>query len=273
MVSRRFGPRTQARSQALQLMFQAEATERSVASVLAGPYVLALDDEATIAEPLDEFAERLALGADDMREGLDAVSSTFSRNWSRTRMPSVDRNLLRLAIYEMLEVEEVAHAVTIDESVELAKAFGTDESSRFVNGLLGRVSDRIVEGADIVADALATQRALEEERAAAEAAAAEAAAAEEAARAASEAEGTDEPVRSEATGETPEPTDEAVAEAAAEDDQATDEAAVTDDQADGEALGEASAITGEPAADVDAADGHTEAAGDLESGETQDGDA
>jgi iron only hydrogenase large subunit-like protein len=124
MVSRRFGPRTQARSQALQLLFQAEATERSVASVLAGPYVLALDDEASTAEPLDEFAERLALGADDMREGLDAVISTFSRNWSLTRMPSVDRNLLRLAIYEMLEVDDVDVAITTREYARLVEKAG-----------------------------------------------------------------------------------------------------------------------------------------------------
>ena len=228
MVSRRFGPRTQARSQALQLLFQAEATERSVASVLAGPFVLALDDEAAVAEPLDEFAERLALGADDMREGLDAVISTFSRNWSLTRMPSVDRNLLRLAIYEMLEVEEVAHAVTIDESVELAKAFGTDESSRFVNGLLGRVSDRILEGADIVGDALATQRALEEERLAAEAAAAAAAAEEEAARAASEAAEADE---ADAKDETSEASDEATVADATTSDDAVDESDADDEPA------------------------------------------
>ena len=65
-------------------------------------------------------------------------------------MPSVDRNLLRLAIYEMLEVDEVAIAVTIDESVELAKAYGTDESSRFINGLLGKVASDMESGARII---------------------------------------------------------------------------------------------------------------------------
>ena len=64
-------------------------------------------------------------------------------------MPAVDRNLLRLALYEMLDVEEVAVPVTIDESVELAKIYGTDDSYRFVNGLLGRVSDDIDAGVDI----------------------------------------------------------------------------------------------------------------------------
>ena len=102
--------------------------------MLAGAY--ALSDE----EPLDDYGRELALGTDLMRDELDAIISRASTNWSLDRMPSVDRNLLRLALYEMLRVDEVAIAVTIDESVELAKAYGTDESSRFVNGLLGSIA-------------------------------------------------------------------------------------------------------------------------------------
>ena len=148
MSNRTFGGRTLARSQALQLLFQAEATKRLVAEVLQGPYALSQDD------PLDEFAEQLALGADDMRHELDAVIGATSTNWAVGRMPSVDRNLLRLALYEMLYVDEVAIAVTIDEYVELAKAYGTDESSRFVNGLLGRVARSMDAGTDVVSEAL-----------------------------------------------------------------------------------------------------------------------
>ena len=95
----------------------------------------------------------LARGADDMRSDLDAVIEVTSSNWSISRMSSVDRNLLRLALYEMLEVDEVAVAVTIDESVELAKAYGSDDSFRFINGLLGRVARRMDEGVDVVAAA------------------------------------------------------------------------------------------------------------------------
>ncbi len=149
MSSRKFGGRTLARSQALQLLFQAEATGRTVPQVLAGPYALSQDD------PLDEFGERLALGADDLRHDLDAVIVQYSTNWSLKRMPSVDRNLLRLALFEMFYVDEVAVPVTIDESVELAKAFGTDESSRFINGLLGRVASYLEAGVDVVGEACA----------------------------------------------------------------------------------------------------------------------
>lgn len=142
---RKFGGRTLARSQALQLLFQAEMLDRSVEEILAGPYALSQDD------PLDEYGEELAVGADNKRDQLDAVITRASTNWPVSRMPMTDRNLLRLSLYEMLFVDEVAVAVTIDESVELAKAYGTDESSRFVNGLLGRVASEFEDGVDVIA--------------------------------------------------------------------------------------------------------------------------
>ena len=181
-MSTHFGGRTLARSQALQLLFQAEANTRAVLDVLDGEYALSQG-------PLDDYARRLALGADECRPDLDAVIATRSTGWSVSRMNAVDRNLLRLALYEMLYVDEVDVAVTIDECVELAKAYGTDESSRFVNGILGRVADDLEAGVDVVAAARAAARAgAAETRAAAEAAAVgEAATAHDAAADAGEA--------------------------------------------------------------------------------------
>ena len=143
-MSTHFGGRTLARSQALQLLFQAEANARAVIDVLDGEYALSQG-------PLEDYARRLALGADERRPELDAVISARSTGWSLSRMNAVDRNLLRLALYEMLYVDEVDIAVTIDECVELAKAYGTDESSRFVNGILGRVTDDLEAGVDVLA--------------------------------------------------------------------------------------------------------------------------
>jgi N utilization substance protein B len=100
--------------------------------------------------PLDPYAERLALGVEDSRDDLDAVIAARAENWSIGRMPAVDRNLLRIALYEMLSVSDVDVAVAIDECVELAKAYGTEESPRFVNGLLGRVADQIEAGENVV---------------------------------------------------------------------------------------------------------------------------
>lgn len=145
--SRRLVGRTLARCQALQLLFQAEVSDRSVPDVLAGEYVLS-------EGPLDEYAERVARGAYDHIADLDAVLSRSARNWSLSRMSVTDRNLLRIALYEMLYVDEVDTAVCISECVELAKAFGSsDESSRFVNGVLGRIAADVAEGVDIVARA------------------------------------------------------------------------------------------------------------------------
>ena len=143
-MSIHFGGRTLARSQALQLLFQAEANDRAVIEVLDGDYALS-------EGPLDDYARQLALGADESRPDLDAIISARATGWKLSRLNSVDRNLLRLALYEMLSVDEVDVPVTIDECVELAKAYGTDESSRFVNGLLGRVADDIEAGRDVVA--------------------------------------------------------------------------------------------------------------------------
>ena len=128
------GGRRLSRSLALQIIFQAEATGRTVEDVLAGAY--ALD-----GGPLDEYAESLARGADGLRAEIDALLERFSENWTPERMPSVDRNLLRLAVYEMLVVDEVDVSIAIDEAVELAKLYGTDDSSKFVNGVLGRIAE------------------------------------------------------------------------------------------------------------------------------------
>lgn len=136
--------RTLARCQALQLLFQAEACGRSVDDVLASDYVLS-------EGPLLDYAEQLARGTASRLSDLDAVLTRAARNWSLGRMSATDRNLLRLALYEILYVKDVDPAVSINECVELAKAFGSsDESSRFVNGILGSVVSDITNGVDVV---------------------------------------------------------------------------------------------------------------------------
>ena len=175
MGGKRFGPRTNARIQAMQLLFQAEANNRTVADVIEG------GDYALSDGPLDPYGEQVARGAAGKRRELDAVIDVTSPNWGLTRMPAVDRNLLRVALYEMLWVDEVAVSVAISEAVELAKAFGTPDSSRFVNGLLGEIARKLEAGEDVVTPAVeeAYRRHAEAVRRAAE---------EEARRAAEEAE-------------------------------------------------------------------------------------
>ena len=128
--------RTLARSQALQILFQAEALDLSVDTVLAGDYLISKG-------PLDAYAVELARGCHDNIDRIDYALKSVSMNWSLYRMPGTDRNLLRLAVYEMRFLTgdaAIDDAVIINEAVEIAKAYGTDESSRFVNGVLGRIS-------------------------------------------------------------------------------------------------------------------------------------
>ena len=127
--------RTLARSQALQILFQAEALDKPVDQVLDGDFLLSKG-------PLHEYAEKLARGCYANLDRIDNALHEVSDNWSLYRMPSADRNLLRIAVYEMrLQTDDpIDDAVVINEAVEVAKAYGTDESARFVNGVLGRIA-------------------------------------------------------------------------------------------------------------------------------------
>ena len=83
-----------------------------------------------------ERARELVAGTSEHREEIDQLIRTQADNWRLERMPVVDRNILRLAIYEMLHEPEVPKLVVVDEAIELAKKYGSDQSGRFINGLL-----------------------------------------------------------------------------------------------------------------------------------------
>lgn len=83
-----------------------------------------------------EYAKTLVEGTRKHQEKIDALIQRQADNWRLERMPAVDRNILRLAVYEMLYETDVPKLVVVDEAIELAKEFGSDQSSRFVNGLL-----------------------------------------------------------------------------------------------------------------------------------------
>lgn len=126
--------RTRARSQAIQIIFQAEVQGIDVFDVLSsGEYVL--DDG-----PIDDYAQTLARGIAVNRIAVDRLVGGLSHNWNLSRMPLVDRCVMAVAIYEMFFEEGVPTSVAISEAVELSKVYGTDDSSSFVNGILGRVA-------------------------------------------------------------------------------------------------------------------------------------
>ena len=150
--------RTLARSQALQLLFQAEATDSPLEKVIEGDYLISKG-------PLDPYALELCRGAYDNIDRIDSALRSVAKNWTLERMPGADRNLLRIAVYEMrfLEDEEVSDAIVINEAVEIAKAYGTDQSASFVNGVLGKIA-RAAElpGQDLYDELMAEDRAREE---------------------------------------------------------------------------------------------------------------
>lgn len=92
-----------------------------------------------IAPKARAFAESLVRGVLENLDQLDALISKFSRNYLLSRLAAVDRNILRLAVYEILHNKEAPPVVAINEAIELAKKFGSEESGRFVNGLLDRI--------------------------------------------------------------------------------------------------------------------------------------
>ena len=130
--------RTDARRLALQILYQSEMLNVAAESILVEKNYIA---EQGIVTP---YAEKLIRGVERHRPEIDEQLIEVSENWSLMRMPAVDRSLLRLACFEMMYVEEVPISVSINEAVELAKAFGgEDDSPRFVNGVLGRIARNI----------------------------------------------------------------------------------------------------------------------------------
>jgi N utilization substance protein B len=148
------GKRRMAREMAVQMLYQADLAGSSVPEVTHA-FDLAdflreraldgeLQNEAAAAEARDAFpyACRLVEGTRGRLEEIDGLIRTQAENWRLERMPAVDRNILRLAVYEMLQETDVPKLVIVDEAVELAKRFGSEQSGRFVNGLLDGVLRR-----------------------------------------------------------------------------------------------------------------------------------
>ena len=121
-----------ARKRALDLLYQADLRARS-ASVL-------LSEAGRGEAPLSDFAVGLVEGVTGRMAELDALISSYARDWTVERMPVIDRNILRLGLYE-LQHTDVPPAVAINEAVQLAKDLSTDESGGYVNGILARAAE------------------------------------------------------------------------------------------------------------------------------------
>jgi N utilization substance protein B len=127
------GSRHQARERALQILFQYDIHRKPGVWLDEFWKPLKADEETKV------FAERLVEGVLDKKKELDALIGKHATNWKVSRMPIVDRNILRAGVYELIWMDEVPAKVTMNEAIELAKSFGDDEASKFVNGILDKV--------------------------------------------------------------------------------------------------------------------------------------
>jgi N utilization substance protein B len=96
-----------------------------------------------VAAEQDPFADQLVRGCAQAQDEIDAKIRSVSRHWRLERMSRVDRNIIRLAAYELMHLTEIPRRVTLNEAVELAKRFGNEESPAFVNGVLDRIADEV----------------------------------------------------------------------------------------------------------------------------------
>jgi N utilization substance protein B len=135
--------RSKARQQALQILFQSDIRSCAPSQVLSEGTALVASsdgDAASLGCDVDDFTRELVEGVETHERELDRRLGTIAENWSLSRMSAVDRNILRIALFELAFEPDIPESVSINEAVEMAKLFGGEESSRFVNGVLGRAA-------------------------------------------------------------------------------------------------------------------------------------
>ena len=130
--------RTKARELALQLLYQADVTNISVKEFIDDFFAMSANAEEEAS--VKAFATELATSVSDNLVAIDETIATSATNWQLDRMATVDRNILRLASFELLFRDDIPPKVAINEAVELAKKYGDLESGKFVNGILDKIS-------------------------------------------------------------------------------------------------------------------------------------
>ena len=123
--------RSKARKRALDLIYASEMRHRSAVDALA--------EQAQDGTAHNDYTVQLVEGITEHQARIDEVISGYAKGWTLSRMPAVDRNVLRLATYEVLYVDDVPDAVAVSEALKLVRELSTDESPAFVNGVLGNI--------------------------------------------------------------------------------------------------------------------------------------
>ncbi|MBI3307141.1 MAG: transcription antitermination factor NusB [Candidatus Omnitrophica bacterium] len=128
--------RTQARECAIQILYQREMNDDPLDKVFASFW----EQYPGFTEETKEFTRQLVLGTIEHLTEIDEVVSRYTENWQLWRMAVIDRNILRFATYELLYAGDIPPKVTINEAVNIAKKFSQEESGKFVNGVLDKIS-------------------------------------------------------------------------------------------------------------------------------------
>ena len=129
--------RSKARKQTLDLLYEADIRGASAAELLAQRDVV---EEGPDARPIREFTKALIAGVTENKRKIDELIATYAQGWDMDRLPAVDRNILRLGIYEIVWSSDLDDGIAIDEALTLAKELSTDESAGYIHGVLGRIS-------------------------------------------------------------------------------------------------------------------------------------
>ena len=129
--------RSKARKQALDLLYEADIRGSSALELLQSRDVV---EDGPDARPIREFTKELISGISTNSRKIDELITTYAQGWDMDRLPAVDRNILRLAIYEIVWSADLADGIAIDEALTLAKELSTDESAGYIHGVLGKIS-------------------------------------------------------------------------------------------------------------------------------------
>ncbi len=103
-----------------------------------------LRDHFSRKEGKDGFAEKIVLGVLEHRREIDRLIERYSENWRLDRISTIDRNILRMAIFELLHCEDIPPKVTLNEAIDLGKRYGTEDSGSFINGILDRIQKEAI---------------------------------------------------------------------------------------------------------------------------------
>lgn len=129
--------RSKARKQTLDLLYEADIRGASAADLLV---LRDVEEDGPDARPIREFTKLLIDGVVLNKRKIDELITTYAQGWDMDRLPAVDRNILRLGIYEIVWSTDLDDGIAIDEALKLAKDLSTDESAAYIHGVLGKVS-------------------------------------------------------------------------------------------------------------------------------------